>query len=88
MPGVGKTTVGMEIADRMGREFYDIDQMIVYDDGREIPQIFAEEGEAYFRQLEQKSSSVLPMLQVRSLPAVVAWLRERKIIMRWRKTAA
>ena len=54
MPGVGKTTVGMEIADRMGREFYDIDQMIVYDDGREIPQIFAEEGEAYFRQLEQK----------------------------------
>ena len=45
MPGVGKTTVGMEIADRMGREFYDIDQMIVYDDGREIPQIFAEEGE-------------------------------------------
>lgn len=54
MPGVGKTTVGMEIADRMGREFYDIDQMIVYDDGREIPQIFAEEGEEYFRQLEQK----------------------------------
>ena len=54
MPGVGKTTVGMKIADRMGREFYDIDQMIVYDDGREIPQIFAEEGEAYFRQLEQK----------------------------------
>ena len=53
-PGVGKTTVGMEIADRMGREFYDIDQMIVYDDGREIPQIFAEEGEEYFRQLEQK----------------------------------
>ena len=54
MPGVGKTTVGMEIADRMGREFYDMDQMIVYDEGREIPQIFAEEGEAYFRQLEQK----------------------------------
>ena len=64
------------------------DQMIVYDDGREIPQIFAEEGEEYFRQLEQKSSSVLPMLQVRSLPAAVAWSRERKIIMRWRKTAA
>lgn len=54
MPGVGKTTVGMEIADKMGREFYDIDQMIVYDDGREIPQIFAEDGEEYFRQLEQK----------------------------------
>ena len=54
MPGVGKTTVGMEIAAQMGREFYDLDQMIVYDDGREIPQIFAEEGEEYFRQLEQK----------------------------------
>ena len=54
MPGVGKTTVGMEIAAQMGREFYDLDQMIVYDDGREIPQIFAEDGEEYFRQLEQK----------------------------------
>mgnify|MGYP002546059680 CR=1 FL=1 len=53
-PGVGKTTVGMEIAAQMGREFYDLDQMIVYDDGREIPQIFAEDGEEYFRQLEQK----------------------------------
>ena len=54
MPGVGKTTVGAAIASMMGRELYDIDEMIVYEDGREIPQIFAEEGEEYFRQLEQK----------------------------------
>ncbi len=73
------------IADRMGREFCDIDQMIVYDDGREIPQIFAEEGKYISASWSKKSSSILPMLQVRSLPAVVAWSRGRKIIMRWRK---
>lgn len=52
MPGVGKTTNGKLIAQKLGREFIDIDAEIVKKDGRTIPDIFSENGESYFRELE------------------------------------
>jgi shikimate dehydrogenase len=52
MPGCGKTTVGRRLAQRLRREFRDVDELIVKRDGRPIPQIFAESGEDYFRDLE------------------------------------
>ena len=52
MPGAGKTLLGKEIADRMGRAFVDIDDMIEAHEGMSIPEIFAEKGEAYFRRVE------------------------------------
>ena len=52
MPGAGKTLLGREIADRMGRAFVDIDDMIEAHEGMSIPEIFAEKGEAYFRRVE------------------------------------
>ena len=52
MPGAGKTLLGKEIADRMGREFVDIDDMIVEHEGMSIPEIFEKKGESYFRKVE------------------------------------
>ena len=51
MPGSGKSTVGKIVADQLGREFIDTDALIVERAG-EITKIFAEHGEAYFRNLE------------------------------------
>lgn len=52
MPGSGKSTVGRALAAAMNRPFYDSDDEIVQADGRDIPTIFAEEGEQAFRDLE------------------------------------
>ena len=52
MPGCGKTTVGKLLARSLGREFADTDEMIVREGGRSIPDIFASDGEAAFRDLE------------------------------------
>lgn len=48
----GKTPVGQEIARRLGRPFVNMDAMIEARAGKPISNIFAEEGEAVFRQLE------------------------------------
>lgn len=52
MPGCGKTTVGDALARLLGREAIDIDREIVRQSGKSIPEIFAKDGEAAFRDLE------------------------------------
>ena len=52
MMGVGKTTVGKLIAEEIGYRFIDTDEVIVKAAGKSINEIFAENGEAEFRQLE------------------------------------
>lgn len=52
MPGSGKSTVGSLLASRLGRRFLDTDALIEEKAGKTIPQIFSEDGEAYFRDLE------------------------------------
>ncbi|MGN8769430.1 shikimate kinase [Paenibacillus barengoltzii] len=52
MMGTGKSTVGSLLAAKTGKTFVDLDQRIVREAGRSIPDIFAAEGEAYFRDLE------------------------------------
>jgi len=54
MPGCGKSTVGALLAHAMERSFEDIDERILAVAGKSIPQIFAEEGEEKFRQLETR----------------------------------
>jgi shikimate kinase / 3-dehydroquinate synthase len=48
----GKTAVGRAVADRLGREFVDMDAMIEARAGKPIARIFAEDGEPAFRQIE------------------------------------
>ncbi|MBQ8658292.1 MAG: shikimate kinase [Clostridia bacterium] len=51
MMGAGKTTIGIKIAERTGRRWYDTDGMIVDRHGK-ISDIFEYYGEEYFRKLE------------------------------------
>ena len=50
--GAGKTSVGREVAQRLGWRFVDLDEVIEKREGRSIEQIFQEDGEAAFRQIE------------------------------------
>ena len=50
--GAGKSICGRMLARRSGRCFVETDDMIVARDGRAIPEIFRQDGEERFRQLE------------------------------------
>ena len=52
MPGSGKSTVGRRLAKQLGRPFRDTDEEIVARAGKPIPEIFRDEGEGAFRDLE------------------------------------
>jgi shikimate kinase len=59
MMGSGKTTVGRLLARELEWTFIDLDWEIEKRDGRQIAQIFATEGEAYFRALETAATAEL-----------------------------
>ncbi len=50
----GKSTVGRELASRLGWNFKDVDTVIEEHAGRSVSQIFAEDGEAEFRRVEAR----------------------------------
>jgi len=50
----GKTVVAQKVAERLNWVFIDTDDEIVKLSGKTIPEIFKQDGEAKFRQLEQK----------------------------------
>ncbi len=52
MPGSGKSTVGPELAARLGVPFVELDSEIERAAGKSVREIFAAEGEARFRELE------------------------------------
>ncbi|MER6253153.1 shikimate kinase [Streptomyces sp. NPDC001584] len=53
--GSGKSTVGALLAERLGAPYRDTDADIVAAQGREISDIFVDEGEPYFRELERQA---------------------------------
>jgi shikimate kinase len=53
--GSGKTTVGQELARTLGCAFFDLDQEIERRKGQSVAQIFAESGEAGFRNAEREA---------------------------------
>jgi len=55
LPGGGMSVVGKRLAHRHGASFIDLDDVIERRDGRPIPTIFAEDGEAAFRSLERRA---------------------------------
>lgn len=52
-PGSGKTVTGRALADLLGVPFHDTDEAIVRSVGRSIADLFVEDGEAAFRELER-----------------------------------
>lgn len=55
-PGAGKSTVGKRLARRLGKSFVDVDSRIEEIVGKPVSAIFADEGEAHFRSLEQEAT--------------------------------
>ena len=56
--GVGKSTVGAILADRLAWSFLDLDYLIEGRTGLSIPQLFARDGEARFRRTESSALAV------------------------------
>ncbi|MDP8263061.1 MAG: shikimate kinase [Candidatus Ancaeobacter aquaticus] len=52
--GSGKTAVGKAIAQTLGLELIEMDEIIVQHENKSINNIFKENGEPYFRQLERR----------------------------------
>ncbi len=53
--GVGKSTVGQLLAERLGVAYRDTDDDIVAEQGRAIAEIFVDEGESAFRAVEKRA---------------------------------
>ena len=50
--GVGKTAVGQVLAEKLDRKFFEMDLLIEQKAGKSIPEIFQQDGEIAFRELE------------------------------------
>jgi len=50
--GTGKTAVGKALAEKLGRSFVELDSLIEQKAGKSIPDIFQQDGETAFRELE------------------------------------
>lgn len=55
MMGVGKTTLGKQLAKQLHYSFLDLDKAIEQQEGMPVAAIFAQSGETYFREAEQKA---------------------------------
>jgi shikimate kinase len=51
--GTGKTSVGRQLAQEKGWNFVDLDELIELKQQRRIVDIFAQDGEPYFRKIEK-----------------------------------
>lgn len=67
-PGAGKTTVGGRVAVRSGVPFRDTDHLIEERAGKSVSDIFIEDGEPAFRELERQTVAEA----LRSFPGVLA----------------
>jgi len=52
--GCGKSSVGRRLSALIGHRFVDTDELVMQAEGRSVAEIFAKEGEDYFRDAEQR----------------------------------
>ncbi len=57
VPGAGKTTVGALLAQRLNLDFVDSDEQIEKQTGKTISDIFVQDGESTFREIEKEAIS-------------------------------
>ncbi len=88
--GVGKTAVGKVLARKLDREFIELDSMIEQKAGKTIPEIFQQDGEIAFRELEmevakevsQKERVVIACGGGIVLNQInIDWLRQKSVIV-------
>lgn len=68
--GAGKSTLGPDVAERLGRPFVDLDRQLERDLGKTIPEFFEEIGEGEFR-LQEEGQAVAALHLPE--PAVIAF---------------
>ena len=59
MPGCGKTTIGIELSEKIGYGYVDSDSVIVAREGKRLPEIIAQVGREGFLDIEAKVNSEL-----------------------------
>jgi shikimate kinase/3-dehydroquinate synthase len=64
----GKSALGQQLAQRLGRRFVDLDASVEAQAGKPIARIFSEQGEGHFRELERRA--LLPLLDASDAPVV------------------
>lgn len=60
MPGAGKTTIGKMLYEKLELKFVDVDEFIVEESGKTIPELF-DVGESHFREVERRAVKKLSM---------------------------
>lgn len=78
--GTGKSALGKVLAGELGYEFIDTDHVIEAEYGKKITQIFAEEGEAFFRVLENKLARKLSKVQRKVIATGGGWVLNQENI--------
>ncbi len=76
----GKSTVGRSLADRLGWELIDFDEIIEHREGRRIADIFRAHGESHFRRLEAELTA---QVEDRSRVVLVpggGWVTQRGLV--------
>lgn len=53
--GSGKSTIGPILANTLGWDFFDLDKVIEQNAGMKVSEIFNNQGEKYFRELERRT---------------------------------
>ena len=87
--GAGKTTIGKQLAEKLQLKVIDTDNHIEEKDGRKISQIFKENGESYFRDLESEVLRSLPTENVIvttsggivMMESNIEWMKQEGIII-------
>ena len=65
--GAGKSSIGKNLAEKTSARFIDVDEYIQHKYNSTISQIFENEGEDYFRQIEAKTFSEVININVLSI---------------------
>ena len=68
MMGVGKTTIGKALSERLKIKFIDVDKVIENQESSSINKIFEKKGETYFRKIEK----IITLKQLENTNCVIA----------------
>ncbi len=81
MMGVGKTTTGRALAEKLGVNWHDTDNIIEEREGKTIEEIFNERGEEYFRDLEREVISTIHEGVVSVGGGIVSGFKEGSLVV-------
>src|SRR5688500_19592112 len=78
--GAGKSTVGVAVAERLGRVFMDLDREIERREQATVSELFAEKGEPYFRTKERELTEELSKMGNMVLAPGGGWITNADVV--------